>query len=289
MSKRAAIALLNRRRFIQSITAAAMAPGMTQSCRAADGRIGELRPDSNKLLDLPRGYRYQIVSRAGDVMSDGLRVPAAHDGMAAFEGEGGRVVLICNHEMNTHWFKGSAFADAYDQLPESTKSLLYDRGGDMTPALGGTTTTIYNPMTGETERQFLSLAGTEINCAGGPTPWGSWLSCEECFRVPGSRTDYGHAITRDQSHGYVFEVSSKAEGLVPAEPIRAMGKFEHEACAVHESTGIVYMTEDRYRSLFYRYIPDVPGELLAGGRLQALAINNHPSVMTHNWSAEPRT
>ncbi|MGI9236062.1 MAG: alkaline phosphatase PhoX [Woeseiaceae bacterium] len=281
--------MLNRRRFIQSIAAAATAPAIAQSCRAADERIGELRPDGNKLLDLPEGYRYRVISRAGDSMSDGLRVPAAHDGMAAFEGEGGRVVLICNHEMNTHWFAGGPFADGYDKLPESTRSLLYDRGGDATPALGGTTTTIYNPMTGETERQFLSLAGTEINCAGGSTPWGSWLSCEECFRVPGSRIDYGHAITRDQSHGYVFEVSSKAEGLVAAEPIRAMGKFEHEACAVHEPTGIVYMTEDRYHSLFYRYIPDVPGQLHAGGRLQALAIDNHPSVMTHNWSARPHT
>ena len=281
--------MLNRRRFLKSIAAAAVTPAMTQSCRADDDSPGKLRSDPNGILDLPGGFSYRVVSRAGDVMSDGLRVPEAHDGMAAFNGKDGRIILITNHEMNTHWFEGSAFVDGYDKLSEATRSLLYDRGADKTPALGGTTTTIFNPFTGDTEKQFLSLAGTEINCAGGATPWGSWLSCEECFRVPGSQTEYEHAITRDQPHGYVFEVSSQAEGLAAAEPIKAMGKFEHEACAVHADTGIVYMTEDRYHSLFYRFIPNVPGKLQAGGRLQALALDNHSSVMTHNWSSRPQT
>ncbi len=273
---------------MQSIAAAALAPAVPGACLGEGRALGGLKSDANGILDLPAGFGYRPVSRAGDIMSDGLRVPAAHDGMAAFEGEDGRVVLICNHEMNSHWFEGSPYLDGYEALPESTKALLYDRGGDSTPALGGTTTTIYNPMTGKTEKQYLSLAGTEINCAGGPTPWGSWLSCEECFEVPGSRIDYGHSIRRDQPHGYVFEVPSSAKGLVAAEPIRAMGKFEHEACAVDASTGIVYMTEDRHYSLFYRYIPDVRGNLHAGGRLQALAIDGHASVMTHNWSSQPQ-
>lgn len=281
--------MLNRRRFVQSIAVAAATPVLTQACRANDGQPGKLRTDPDKILDLAEGFSYRVLSRAGDPMSDGLRVPGAHDGMAAFEGDDGRMVLICNHEMNTHWFEGSAFGDTFDRLPESTRALLYDRGGDKTPALGGTTTTIFNPVTGETEKQFLSLAGTEINCAGGPTPWGSWLSCEECFEAPSNRVDYERAITRDQHHGYVFEVSSRAKNLKKARPIKAMGRFEHEACAVHEATGIVYMTEDRYHSLFYRYIPNTPGELSAGGRLQALAIVDHSSVMTHNWSASPST
>lgn len=285
---RVADQMLNRRRFIQSIAAAAVTPALTQSCRATDGLIGALRPDPNGILDLPDGFDYRVISRAGEAMSDGLRVPGAHDGMATFEGDDGRVILIRNHEMNTHWFEGGAFGDGYDSLPELTRTMLYDRGSDKTPALGGTTTSVYNPATGETEKQFLSLAGTEINCAGGPTPWGSWLSCEECFKVPGSGTDYGHAITRDKHHGYVFEVLANAKGLVAAKPIKAMGKFEHEACAVHEDSGIVYMTEDRYHSLFYRYIPDVPGKLHAGGRLQALAIDSRLSVMTHNWSSLPK-
>lgn len=281
--------MLNRRRFIQSIVAAAATPALTPSCDAADLTLAQLRPDHDKILDLPDGFSYRVVSRTGDTMSDGLRVPGAHDGMAAFAGQDGRVILICNHEMITHWFDGSAFGDGYGELPEITRSLLYDRGGDETPALGGTTTTIFNPGTGETETQYLSLAGTEINCAGGPTPWGSWLSCEECFESPGTSIELGHAITRDRHHGYVFEVSSKSKGLVAAQPIEAMGRFEHEACAVHKASGIVYMTEDRYYGLFYRYIPDTPGKLQDGGRLQALAINGQPSVMTHNWSAKPHT
>jgi len=238
---------------------------------------------------LPDGFSYRIVSRAGNLMSDGLRVPAAHDGMAAFEGSDGRVILITNHEMKTHWFDGSAFGEGYGDLPDSTKVLLYDRGDDKTPALGGTTTTLYNPATGHTENQHLSLAGTEINCAGGPTPWGSWLSCEECFKSPGTRQEYGRAITREQRHGYVFEVPSADEDLAKAQPIKSMGRFEHEACAVHDATGIVYMTEDRHHSLFYRYIPDVPGDLHKGGRLQALAIRGQASLMTHNWSRAPQT
>ncbi|MGB5447586.1 MAG: alkaline phosphatase PhoX [Woeseiaceae bacterium] len=282
--------MLNRRRFIQSIAAAAAAPSLTQSCAAASmTRFGDLRPDADRIIDLPNGFSYRVVSRVGDVMSDGLRVPGAHDGMATFEGTDGRVILVCNHEMSTHWFDGSAFGDGYGELPEATRSLLYDRGGDKTPGLGGTTTTLYNPATGSTEKQFLSLAGTEINCAGGPTPWGSWLSCEECFRDPGTRRELAGPITRDQKHGYVFEVSSQATGLAVAKPIKAMGRFEHEACAVHASTGIVYMTEDRFHSLFYRYIPNTPGKLQDGGRLQALAIDGHTSVMTHNWSAVPQT
>ncbi|MBU2678272.1 MAG: DUF839 domain-containing protein [Gammaproteobacteria bacterium] len=281
--------MLNRRRFLQSIVAAAAAPAMARTHHAALLTVGELRPDPGRLLDLPAGFSYRVLSRVGDVMSDGLRVPGAHDGMATFEGDKGRVLLITNHEMNSGWVEGSPFGDGYGELPESTRSRLYDRGSDKTPALGGTTTTVYNPATGETEKQHLSLAGTEINCAGGPTPWGSWLSCEECFEDPGTRLQWTGLITRDRRHGYVFEVSADATGLVRPEPLKAMGRFEHEACAVHAATGIVYMTEDRYHSLFYRFIPDTPGKLGDGGRLQALALVGHSSVMTHNWSTKPQT
>ena len=275
--------MLNRRRFLQCLAAAAAVP--TVSGAGTTNRLPGtgLRDDPDRILDLPDGFSYRLVSRAGDLMSDGLSVPGAHDGMAAFAGHDGRVILICNHELAPPAGRQSAFGDAFDKLPEEITRKFYDRGGDRTPGAGGTTTTVYNPQTGVTERQHLSLAGTEYNCAGGPTPWGSWLSCEECFEVPGTRLMAFRLVTREQPHGYVFEVPAGATGLVEARPIKAMGRFEHEACAVHAASGIVYMTEDQQYSLFYRYIPNVPGKLPAGGRLQALAIEDAASVMTHNW------
>ena len=285
-SLRPGLKALHRRRFLQHLAVAVSAPALTLSSRGTDARIGPLRSDPGELLDLPDGYSYTVVSRAGDLMDDGLRVPHAHDGMAAFPGENGRIVLVCNHEITPAYGHRSAFADQFDRLPDAVKARFYDRGNDNTPGCGGTTTTIYNPHTGRTERQFLSLAGTELNCAGGPTPWGSWLSCEECFESPGKGWSSARVVEREQWHGYVFEVPAGAEGLVEPLPIKAMGKFEHEAAAVHERSGIVYMTEDRHHSLFYRYIPAVRGDLLKGGKLQALAIEGHPSMMTHNWSSE---
>jgi len=106
------------------------------------------------------------------------------------------------------------------------------------------------------------------------------LSCEECFHRRGKRRN----IVREQPHGYVFEVPANEAGLVTPRPITAMGRFEHEAAAVHEASGIVYMTEDKHQSLLYRYIPHVPGKLHEGGRLQALAVTDRPSLSTHNWS-----
>jgi secreted PhoX family phosphatase len=278
--------MLNRRRFLKGIAAAAVTPSITSACRANDAD-SPLRPDANRVLDLPEGFSYNIVSRAGDPMSDGLLVPTRHDGMAAFPGDNGTIRLVCNHELAPDWGEVGPFHEQWPGLPESMKSRFYDRGGDVTPGAGGTTTTIYDPKTKTTQRQFLSLGGTEYNCAGGATPWGSWLSCEECFEFEGSLRYYDSAARRDKKHGYVFEVSAYSDELVEAVPIKAMGRFEHEACAVHEPTGIVYMTEDRHHSLFYRYIPDVPGKLIEGGLLQALAIKGRASTRTHNWSATP--
>ena len=280
--------MLNRRHFLQSIAAAAVTPVISTGCATSNAAQAHLVPDPRKIFDLPPGFSYSIVSKVGMEMSDGLQVPGKHDGMAAFDGNDGRIRLVCNHEIQPEDTGANPLRERFPALPEHVKAKFYDRGGDRTPGLGGTTTTIYNPATGKTEKQFLSLGGTELNCAGGPTPWGSWLSCEECFEWAGDVEYFGRpAARRDQWHGYVFEVPAAANELVEAKPIKGMGRFEHEACAVDEVTGVVYMTEDRHHSLFYRYVPDKPGELLAGGKLQALALDSKPSLATHNWTATP--
>lgn len=281
--------MLNRRRFLKSIIAAAATPPLL-SGGALAGPSGppqtRLRRDPAGILDLAHGLEYRVVSRHGAPMSDGLVVPGAHDGMAAFPGPDGRVTIICNHELDGGYLRFSAFGEDYPSIPEDMRDRVYDLGDGVTPGLGGTTTTIWNPAVGETERQFLSLAGTEVNCAGGPTPWGSWLSCEESFATAGATLTLRGRFVRERDHGYVFEVPASATGLVDPQPIRAMGRFEHEACAVDPRTGIVYMTEDQHHSLFYRYIPDVPGRLQEGGRLQALAVIGDSSLPTHNWTAD---
>jgi secreted PhoX family phosphatase len=279
--------MLNRRRFLQSIVAAATTPAVGCTIRSNRPATTALQPDPNQIIELPDGFTYTVVSSRGEPMSDGLMVPGAHDGMAAFAGENGRVILVRNHEISATDLADSPFGDSYAALPDSTKRRLYDRGADTSPSLGGTTTTVFNPATSTTERQFLSLGGTEWNCAGGKTPWGSWLTCEETFAGSGTTvSDDGSTVSRDKNHGYIFEVPAYATELVAAVPLKAMGRFEHEAAAVHEPTGIVYLTEDQWHSLFYRFIPNVPGKLQEGGRLQALAEVGEDSQPTHNWDRE---
>ena len=126
--------------------------------------------------------------------------------------------------------------------------------------------------------QRLTLAGTSTNCCGGPTPWGSWLSCEETLETPADAD-----VTKP--HGWVFEVPATATGLVDPVPLKAMGRFDHEAVCVDPRTGIVYLTEDDNAGLFYRFIPTTPGRLAQGGRLQAMAWKGSPSADTRNQDA----
>ncbi|MDH3266143.1 MAG: PhoX family protein, partial [Gammaproteobacteria bacterium] len=202
---------MDRRRFLKQLAAALSAPALTIAARAGAAGTGALQSDPERILDLPAGYRYTVVSSAGVAMADGLRVPFAHDGMAAFPAEDGRVILVCNHELGPADFERSAFAAADASAMRALDDKLYDPGRAVTPGTGATTTSVYNPRSGATERQHLSLAGTELNCAGGPTPWGSWLSCEECFESPGRDLSAGKLVRREKNHGYVFEVSAYDE------------------------------------------------------------------------------
>jgi secreted PhoX family phosphatase len=91
----------------------------------------------------------------------------------------------------------------------------------------------------------------------------------------------GRANGWGEEHGYIFEVPATAEGPVTPVPLKAMGRFVHEALAVDPATGIVYETEDSEPTAgFYRFIPATPGRLAAGGRLQMLAVEGRPNYDT---------
>jgi secreted PhoX family phosphatase len=187
-------------------------------------------------------------------MADGFPTPIGHDAMAAYAMPNGNIRLVRNHED-----KNAAGAGTLDGPP----AMKYDPAGG-----GGTTSLEVNPTTRELVRDFISLSGTTGNCAGGATPWGTWLTCEEVIAGPGNGWS--------EPHGYVFEVAALATGPALAQPITAMGRALWEAAVVDPATGIVYETEDNAPAGFYRYLPDQPGNLAAGGRLQMLAIAGMP-------------
>lgn len=249
----------------------------SRSSELAPG-YGSLLPDPQGILNLPKGFSYKIISRKGNKMSDGLLVPGAPDGMATFKGPKGRVILVRNHELSSGAALG-AFGAQNELLGKVDKSKFFDFGKGQDPQMGGTTTLVYNPVTGEVEKEFLSLVGTTRNCAGGPTPWNTWITCEETSLKPSAENSC------EQSHGFNFEVPASTKiALTKAVPIKAMGRMSHEAVAVDPRTGIVYMTEDTSDSLIYRFIPKKKGVLLKGGQLQALVIREQKSADTRNWA-----
>lgn len=198
---------MNRRRF--GIGMAAALGGLTVAgcARRADTLIaaggatsgyGPTMADQAGLLDLPAGFSYRVVSQFGDAMSDGHVVPDRADGMGCLALPGGRHALVRNHELPVNrsadraLYGAKADIAAFDRLPD----------GRALP--GGTTTIVLDDASGRVLSQHLSLAGTIRNCAGGITPWGSWLSCEEDV------TRAGNGVGQD--HGWVFEVPAAARG-----------------------------------------------------------------------------
>lgn len=238
-------------------------------------KYGPLLPDPAGIFDLPEGFTYKVISRTGEAMSDGLLMPDKPDGMATFPGSRGRVILVRNHElMPSHQGPFGADGSLAGKAPAGK---IYDLANGTLICPGGATTLVINEASLEVERSYLSLAGTLNNCSGGPTPWGSWISSEEIV------VDAGTSIYQ-KGHGYNFEVPASEEiALAEPVPLKAMGRFRHEAVGVDPRTSIVYQTEDLDDGLIYRFIPDVPGQLSRGGRLQALAIKGQRSFDTRNW------
>jgi hypothetical protein len=244
---------------------------------------GSLRRDPKGIINLPKGFRYKVISRSGNRMNDGFLVPGMLDGMGTFPGRDGNIVVVRNHELAPGHIEIGAFdKNSASLLNKIPKGKYYDFGNGHAPCLGGTTTFVYNPETMQIEREFLSLIGTIRNCAGGTTPWNTWLSCEEDVSSSGERFE--------KNHGYNFEIPvSEDGGIVDPIPLKAMGRFNHEAVAVHPTSGITYQTEDRDDSLYYRFLPNQYGDLKKGGRLQALSLKELKYFDTRNWNESSMT
>jgi secreted PhoX family phosphatase len=211
---------LERRDFLRSglvtIGAALAGPAIWRSALAApaqpgSGPYGPLGPPDENGLRLPEGFRSRVVARSG------RRVGASRyewhrfpDGGAAFPVEGGGWIYVSNSEVS-----GTGGVGA----------LRFSADGSIADA-------------------YPILEGTSRNCAGGPTPWGTWLSCEEV------------------ATGRVFECDPS--GRRAAVPRPALGVFTHEAVAVDPAGRRLYLTEDRDDGGLYRFTPDTYPDLATG-------------------------
>jgi len=231
------------------------------------GPVADLRDGAVRLW-LPPGFQYRSFHDTEQpvTLDDGTVLPGRHDGMAAFRGRRGNVVLVRNHEVNGPVPAFGDPAEAYD------------------PQAGGGTTTIEVTRHGEVVRAATSLNGTQMNCAGGAMPWGSWITCEETVNGPDVGADFTGApnVSLTKPHGYLFEVP--AQGESSREPITAAGRFAHEAVALDPRRGALYMTEDNFGfpSGLYRYLPHEHPvwrrRIGNRGRLQMLAVAGVPEA-----------
>jgi len=211
---------------------------------AASSPWGPLVPDPNGVIDLPDGFCYRILERAGEPMDDGYVVPGRPDGMGCFVLRNGDLALMRNHELSP----GSWSLGPYPAEDEPLE--VYDAG-----SVGGVSRLVVDPVSFSRVSSNLVLAGTNRNCAGGWSPWG-WLSCEENLSV---------------GHGYVFVCDAEAESLQKPNRKRVYGRFNHEAAVVHPDTLVCYLTEDSTVSSFYRFVPDDLEDPFSG-TLQALRV-----------------
>ena len=191
------------------------------------GPYGPLQaPDANGIR-LPQGFTSRVVARSGEPLgSKGTAFHLLPDGMGTFETDDGGFVLATNSEMP--YVRGVAEI--------GTAAIRFDKDFNVTD-------------------YYSILEKTNLNCAGGVTPWGTWLSCEEVENI-----------------GAVWECDPL--GVEPAVARRQMGLFKHEACSVDPVGGQVYLTEDLGDGCLYRFTPDNYPDL-STGQLDVASV--HPS------------
>ncbi|MFF9631792.1 alkaline phosphatase PhoX [Streptomyces fradiae] len=256
---------LSRREFTAATGAALALTGAVGALGTAPGAVaapperggglgyGPLLDDPAGVLALPAGFSYRVLTRSGVTrLESGEFTPERHDGTAAFPGPRGVTLLVNNHEL-----KGPR-AKWRHPVPLA-EGLVYD------PAAAGGCTVVEAHRDGTTA-EWVGIAGTSTNCAGGATAWGTWLTCEENSDRAGE-----NGMTKD--HGYVFEVDphDRRANRDP-KPIKAFGRFDHEAVVIDPRRGHAYLTEDDSspNGLFYRWVPP-QGFRHGRGRLRTLA------------------
>lgn len=228
------------------------APGAAADQLTRTAGYGPLVPDPGRLLSLPEGFSYELLAEAGvTTLESGEPSPSDPDGSAVFADEEGHA-LVVNHEI-----EGSEDF-AVPPLPGVT----YDAGAE------GGTTTIRVDASGKRVEEYVSLAGTHNNCAGGRTPWGTWLTCEETEQRAGGQYQ--------KDHGFVFEVDplDRAANQDPV-PLRFLGRYSHEALAIDPRSTTIYLTEDAVNPHggFYRWTPPA-GMTFGKGSLRELALSD---------------
>jgi uncharacterized protein len=210
---------------------------------AGPGPYGPLgAPDANGIA-LPEGFTARVIARGGStVEGTGYTWHIFSDGAATFETPDGGWVLVSNSEVPTPVELG---------LP------AIGGVGD-----GGASAIRFRP-DGSVADAYRILGGTSSNCAGGPTPWGTWLSCEEV------------------DDGLVWECDPLGEREAVARP--ALGTFKHEAVCIDSRRGHAYLSEDEGDGCLYRFKPARKGDL-SEGRLQVAVVGRRGSVQ---WKPVP--